>query len=509
MTPAGAEQAIAAGSSAAAAECSPPSPAPGALRRRAVNGTLWTAGSHVAANAIRLGGNLALTRLLFPEAFGVMAIVNVFIQGLWLFTDVGIGPAIVQSPRGDDQRFLDTAFTLQVVRGLALCTACALLAAPVASFYRTTEPLAAQLVWFLPVAGLGAAIDGAASSRIARYRRHLRLKQVAMLDVGSQALAMVVMIAWAWLSPSIWALVAGGLAKASFHTLGSHLFLEGERDRLRWERDAGRALFEFGKWVFASTILTFLAAQADRLILGKLVSWDLLGVYGIAVTLAMAPTTMLSRLGHAVVFPVLSRLRDRGEARLRKAAAEARLPLFLGGGALIAALLPAGPALVETLYDERYAEAGWMLRLLLVGGWMRCLGAPNEATLLAFGHTHAIAAGNAARLLAIVGLLPLGFASHGFTGAVLGLVAADALRYATTTLFVRRLGLGGLRYDLGLSALLALSTVLGYLAVGLAESALAPPAARAAVGMGVGALPWAAPAWRWWRRRAAAGRASA
>src|SRR5690606_13304585 len=183
MTPAGAEQAIAAGTSAAAAECSPPSPAPGALRRRAMNGTLWTAGSHIAANAIRLGGNLALTRLLFPEAFGVMAIVNVFIQGLWLFTDVGIGPAIVQSPRGDDQRFLDTAFTLQVTRGLALCTACALLAAPVASFYSTTEPLAAQLIWFLPVAGLSAAIDGAASSRVARYRRHLRLKQVAILEV--------------------------------------------------------------------------------------------------------------------------------------------------------------------------------------------------------------------------------------------------------------------------------------------------------------------------------------
>ena len=92
-----------------------------ALRRQALGGSVWTMGGYGASNALRLVGNVLLARLLFPEAFGLMAMVHVFIQGLWLFTDIGVGPAIVQDPRGDDQVFLDTAWTVQCVRGTLLC----------------------------------------------------------------------------------------------------------------------------------------------------------------------------------------------------------------------------------------------------------------------------------------------------------------------------------------------------------------------------------------------------
>ena len=58
--------------------------------------------------------------LLFPEAFGIMALVSVVLVGLAMFSDVGIGPAISQHKRGDDAAFLDTAWTINVVRGAAL-----------------------------------------------------------------------------------------------------------------------------------------------------------------------------------------------------------------------------------------------------------------------------------------------------------------------------------------------------------------------------------------------------
>ena len=61
---------------------------------------------------LRLASNLILTRLLFPEAFGVMAMVSVFLMGLAMFSDVGVGPAIMQSKRGDDRDFLNTAWTI-------------------------------------------------------------------------------------------------------------------------------------------------------------------------------------------------------------------------------------------------------------------------------------------------------------------------------------------------------------------------------------------------------------
>ena len=90
------------------------------LTARALRSALFTLGGFGSAQLIRLASNLILTRLLFPEAFGMMALTMVFLQGLQMFSDVGVAPAIQQSKRGDDADFLDTAWTIQVVRGLCL-----------------------------------------------------------------------------------------------------------------------------------------------------------------------------------------------------------------------------------------------------------------------------------------------------------------------------------------------------------------------------------------------------
>ena len=71
-------------------------------------------------NVVRLGGNLILTRLLFPEAFGLMALVQIFLMGLQMFSDVGIQTSIVRDPRGEERAFRDAAWTLQIIRGLVL-----------------------------------------------------------------------------------------------------------------------------------------------------------------------------------------------------------------------------------------------------------------------------------------------------------------------------------------------------------------------------------------------------
>ena len=90
------------------------------LFARALRGSALTAGSYAITQGLRLGSNLILTRLLFPEAFGLMALVSVFLVGLAMFSDIGIGPAISHSKRGDEPGFLDTAWTLQVARGVIL-----------------------------------------------------------------------------------------------------------------------------------------------------------------------------------------------------------------------------------------------------------------------------------------------------------------------------------------------------------------------------------------------------
>ena len=251
---------------------------------------------------IRLGSNLILTRLLFPEAFGLMALVNAFLMGLAMFSDLGIGPSVVQSSRGDDPQFLDTAWVLQIARGVVLWVFTCLLAWPLAAFYG--QPSISAL---LPVAGLGVLIAGFNSTSLMTLQRHLRVAKQTLVRLAGQITGVSVMLAWALIHPTVWALVAGGVVGHAVTLVLSHGVVADRRDRPRWDRESARDIFSFGKWIFLSTVLTFLVGHADRLIFGKVVPLDTLGIYSIAAMLATLPTGVLHGVGWAVVFPALSR----------------------------------------------------------------------------------------------------------------------------------------------------------------------------------------------------------
>jgi O-antigen/teichoic acid export membrane protein len=105
------------------------------IKKLAIRGAVWTIASYGTSQILRFGSNLILTRLLIPDVFGLMALVYVFISGLHLFSDIGIGTSIIQNKRGDDPVFLNTAWTMQVIRGVGLWICSLLIAWPVAAFY--------------------------------------------------------------------------------------------------------------------------------------------------------------------------------------------------------------------------------------------------------------------------------------------------------------------------------------------------------------------------------------
>ena len=90
------------------------------LKQRVLRAGGWTLAGYGVTLAIRLGSTLIMTRLLAPEMFGVMAIASMVLTILSMMSDLGLQSNIVQSPRGEDPVFLDTAWVVQIVRGVIL-----------------------------------------------------------------------------------------------------------------------------------------------------------------------------------------------------------------------------------------------------------------------------------------------------------------------------------------------------------------------------------------------------
>jgi O-antigen/teichoic acid export membrane protein len=438
------------------------------LSSQAVRGGLWTVLGFGASQGIRLAGNLVLARLLFPEAFGLVGLVNTFLIGAVMFSDLGIATSIVRSPRGDDPRFLATAWTLQALRGLVLFGAVAALSGP-----------------------LGLLLDGLVSTAFPRLTRRLELKRLAGIELAAQVAGLVAMVAWVLASPTVWALVAGGLVAAGAKLLLSHLAIDDVRQRVAWDPEAARELLHFGGWIFVSTLLQFLVKQSDRLIFGKLLPLGLFGVYNIALMLAMLPALLLGRLGASVLFPALSSATRDGR-ELAAVLGPASRPLLLLGGLTASALAAGAVPLIDLLYDPRYADAGWMLVLLAVGAWFETLQVPSGSALLVLGAPRWLAVASAVKLAAIAAFVPLGYAMAGVQGGILGFVAAEGVRWLTLAIGAHRFHLDTLGADLRLSLRVLLGAALGQLAAE-AATARAGDLAGLLAGVAVASLPWLPP----------------
>jgi O-antigen/teichoic acid export membrane protein len=423
------------------------------LRQRVLRAGGWNLAGYGLGQAIRLGGNLVMTRLLVPEMFGVMAIATMVTVILWMLSDIGLHQHIVQSRRGEDPVFLDTAWVVQIVRGvvlwlIALILSLALHRANLGGMLPAKSAYASPVLPFvIAVSSLSALIAGLQSTKIATAHRSFDQKRLMQIELISQIAGLAVMMALGLMSRSIWALVAGGLVASLTMTTLSHTWLGGHPNRVRWEMQALRELIGFGKWIFVSSAVYVFVTNGDRLLLGGVLDASVLGLYAIAASIAGTIETGLGRLFMAVSLPALSEVARNEPSRLREVYYKLRVPgdlllLFLAG-----LLLAAGQRVIDLLYDPRYAAAGGILQVLALSLFAArylvaqqlyvAVGIPRYQTVI-----------NVVRFISLYSLVPGLYYLGGAQAAIWGI----ALHALPTVPFVYRfnatLGLNDARREL-------------------------------------------------------------
>lgn len=423
------------------------------LRERVFRAGRWELASHVLGQAIRFGTNLLMTRLLVPEMFGVMAIANMVMIGLALFSDLGLRQSVVQSPRGNDPVFLNTVWTAQVARGFLIgaFAACAGLILALANQFGMIPETSAYAVDVLPyvVAALGisAVVSGFDSTKAFEASRHLKIGRVAQIDLVSQVAGVSVMLLCALFMRSVWVLVAGSIATSVIRMALTHVWLPGVQNRFQWDRAAFREIFHFGKWIFLSSILAYFGSASDMMILGGLVSAQVLGVYSIAILMLNAIEQVVMKLAGNVAFPALSEVARERRAGLGATLYKFHLPMAAFSYASAGMLACAAPAIVGLLYDDRYADAGWMLQILALA----LVAVPyrlHAMSLLSLGQSRRHAYLMAIRLAAILVTVPAGFHLGGMQGAVWSIVVSYYTSIPASLFFASKNDLVDLRKEL-------------------------------------------------------------
>lgn len=406
----------------------------------------WVAGMFIVLQAMRLGTSIGLAHLLSPALLGTMALINTLRTGGELLSDIGVGQSIVNHKDGDQPYFYQTAWTLQIMRGFALFGLALVAIIPLTEIY--DDP---ALKVLLPVSAVVFIISGFVSPARFLLQKRIAAKRIALFSLAGASFSAALHLGLAWYLQSIWALVLGLLISAVFDAALTWFMIDWRIHRLRFDKGAVRAIFGFGKWVFLSTLIYFLAGNFDRLYLAEAVSFAALGVYGIARTFADTAMNLTQHVSSQVLFPKVSGSPLRGR-ELRQAILPARRVVVW----LIAAGMGFGitfaDEFIELVYDDRYHDAAFYLPVLLAGGWFGMLSAFSESILMGIGKPSNVAMGNAAKLAVIVLLVPVVLPRYGMGAAVMIFAGVEFVRYALLAMRQRAHGLSFWRQDMAATA---------------------------------------------------------
>jgi O-antigen/teichoic acid export membrane protein len=362
---------------------------------------------------LRFVSSLVLSRLLFPEAFGLAVTVGLVSAGLIMISNVGITQSIIQSPNGDKSEYLNTGWTVSAIRGVVLWLAAVVLAYPVASLLN--EP---QLIALLPVGCLGVLVAGFASTSLITLRRNLNVRPILALEVYSQILTFALNVLLAWWFESVWGLIVASLVGNLFSTIGSHFLKVGYRNRFQWHAPSWQEMYRYGRWIQASSAMSFTSTQADRLLLAHYIGMSSLGVYNFASMLAEAISSAVIRITHGVLFPLFSQISRDEPAELTRRYYKIRLRTDALTLLPLGCIAASSQLIVDIMFDDRYAAAGWMLEALCVRAAMTCLLAPVETYLFSIGQTRYGFYRDIARALWVLPGIPLAWMYGGLPAVV-------------------------------------------------------------------------------------------
>ena len=320
------------------------------LKAKVFRGGAWLGTGSVAEQVIRFGRSMLLTRLLAPEAFGVMSVIMAASTAIHMITDIGVKEALIQNPRGTEDHYMRAAWWLALGRAATLASLICLAAPWIAKFYGNPE-----MAPLLRVSTIAVIFDGAFSSKAFIAIKQMKFSKWAAINHGGGIIGIFITIILSFLIRDVWALVLGLCSESAARCILSFVLCP-YLPTFSWDKEALRDLLRFSKGLFGLAFLNLIFARTDIFVLAKLYSPEQLGLYSMAISLAQIPVGYIMNLLGQTLLPTFSQIQDDTRRVGRILLQVSSVLLFLGIPALVFVFF-CGRSLLTIVYGQRYGVA--------------------------------------------------------------------------------------------------------------------------------------------------------
>lgn len=329
------------------------------LGRPGVAAVKWSAVSTVGRFALQLLAQVVLARTLGPDIFGVFAIGMVVFTFATFVSGFGFSWSLLQRTtlRDEDIRF---AWTWQLIVGATTMAAVYLLAPLLAAYFK--EPRAQIVIEWLSLACL---LTAAASPANYLLQRDLNFRAIGLVQVSSYGAGyLVVGVPMALLGWGAASLVAAWLVQAAVVLVASYALKPHAVRPLFWYHGAASAVGT-GRAVFLTNIVNWFLNNLDRILIGRLLNAQALGLYNVAYNLATMPNTLLLGALQPAFLAAGARLQNELQ-RLGRVYLQMLATVFVLGLPAFVFLALISADLVRLLYGPQWSEAAWVMSILFL-----------------------------------------------------------------------------------------------------------------------------------------------
>lgn len=420
-------------------------------KEKTVSGMIWTGIGKFGTMGLSFVANLVLARLLVPEDFGCIAMLQVFIAISTIFVTAGFGTALVQKK---DPKHIDytSVFYWNLAASVVFFWILYFCAPPIARFYKIPE-----LVAVLRVQSVSLIIQAFSTVQSSQLQKQLRFKELSTRNIVATAVGTAVAIVMALLGCKVWSLVASQLV-TSFVGVLLLWKMSDWRPTLEFSFQSLKELFAFGGLMALSSLVETVYTNLQSLIIGRLYSSGDLGYYNQAKKLEAVPTDSLSQIVNQVSFPVFAALQDDKERLLNGVRKNIKAITYLNFPLMALMIVIAHP-LITFLYGARWETSVPFFQILCISSMVYTLNTLNTNVIKSLGKSKIYFFVQLTKRLIGIGLIILGV-QFGIMGLLWGVTSVGYICVIINAIVNKRLinyGIWAQIKDVGFCYLLAVA----------------------------------------------------
>jgi len=332
-----------------------------------LNGIALNIVAQVAKQAVHFGATVALLRLLTPNDFGMIAMVTVFTGFVALFSELGLGAALIQK-QDVEERHYSSVFWLNLGAGVAL-TGIATLAAPlITRFY--DEPRLAPLVMLIAI---NFTIGPVAAVQITIFKKKMDFRSLALIETSSMTTACLVAVSMAYMGYGVYALAWQMLVQTS---ISSVLIwkMSSWHPRFLFQWSTIKELLRFSLNLMGLRFFSYWVRNADNLLIGKILGTNALGFYSRAYSTMLLPLNQITQVLGSVMFPALCSIKE-DKRRVKSIYLNSIRSIALITFPLLAGLAVVADLFVSVLFGAKWEPMIPILRVLCIVGLFQSIAA--------------------------------------------------------------------------------------------------------------------------------------